>query len=124
MVLPSTINKKNVDKVLKFIQTMCYYGIGDESVTEKGVRIYKQLKRKKIYVASNQTNSLPILLLAAIKYGYDSRNWFVWEWLDDQPNVQSVWFFNIKQIWMNWLNLISPEIIENTSFLKFKRSKN
>ena len=47
MVLPSTINKKNVDKVLKFIQTMCYYGIGDESVTEKGVRIYKQLKRKK-----------------------------------------------------------------------------
>ena len=42
MVLPSTINEKNVDKVLKFIQTMYYYGMGDESAAEKGVRIYKQ----------------------------------------------------------------------------------
>ena len=46
IALPSTINEKAFGKVLKFLQTMCYSGMEDESVTETIVRIYKQLKTK------------------------------------------------------------------------------
>ena len=44
--VPLTLNKKTVGKVSKFIQTVCFHGMEDESVTEARVRIYKQLKMK------------------------------------------------------------------------------
>ena len=59
--VPSSINEKTFGKVSKFIQTMCDTGMEDESVKEKRVRIYKQLKTKTsqsktyrwtVYVAS------------------------------------------------------------------------
>ena len=61
---------------------MCYSGMEIESVTETIVRIYKQLKTKtsqsippdKNSVLSNQTNSVPIILLTAIRYCCGSRN--------------------------------------------------
>ena len=37
---------KSNHEVSKFIQTMCYPGMEDESVTETRVRIYNQLKTK------------------------------------------------------------------------------
>ena len=35
-------------EVSKFIQTMCYSGMEDESVTETRVRIYSQLRTKTL----------------------------------------------------------------------------
>ena len=61
--LPSTINKKAVDKVSKFIQTMCYSQMEDESVIETKVRIYKQLKTKTPQSKPPDKNSI----LQAIK---------------------------------------------------------
>ena len=59
----STINKKAVDKVSKFIQTMCYSGMEDESVTETRVRIYELLKMKNSQSIPSDKNSM----LQAIK---------------------------------------------------------
>ena len=61
--VPSTINKKAVDKVSKFIQTMCYSQMEDESVIETKVRIYKQLKTKTSQSKPPDKNSM----LQAIK---------------------------------------------------------
>ena len=54
----STINEKTVGKVSKFIQTMCYSGMEDESVTEKRVIIYKQLKTKTSHLIPLDENSM------------------------------------------------------------------
>ena len=108
-MLPSTINGKKNDTVLEFIQTTCYSGMVDESVTKKGVRIYKQLKIK-------------ISILQAIKQiHYQSYYWLQSDmamisetdlsengWVIVGGNIQPVWFedkglspnlfSNIKQI--------------------------
>ena len=57
------LTKKTVDKVLKFIQTIYYFEMEDESVTETRVRIYKQLKTKTSQSTPPDKNSF----LQAIK---------------------------------------------------------
>ena len=69
--VPSTINKKAVGKVSKFIQTMCYFGLEDESATETRARIYKQLKTK---ISQSILPDENFILVVAIRYCCDSKN--------------------------------------------------
>ena len=54
----SAVIEATVGKVSKFFQTMCYSRMKDESVTEKRVRIYKQLKTKTSQSIPPDENSM------------------------------------------------------------------
>ena len=87
----------------------------------------------KSYVATNQATSLPIILPVAVRYYFNSWNWFFGEWLDvwfSLLRIVRVWFvgkslspsfvFNLKRIWVNWLTSTPSEIIKSHRFAEFQ----
>lgn len=135
------LTKKTFDKVPKFIQTMCYSEMEDQSVTETRVRVYKQLKTKTSPSTPPDKNSL----LQAIKRIYCQLYYWLQSdmavipeidlsensWMISAGNVLPVCFvgkglspnlvFNIKKIWAKWLTPFLPEIIKNHRFSEFQR---
>ena len=96
------LTKKLLIKFQNFVQTICYSKIEDESVTERRVRIYKQLKTKTSQIIPPDKN----FKLQAIKQiHYQSYYWLRLDiavipetdlsengWMIVEGNVQQVWF--------------------------------